>query len=306
MKDMFEEALKAEGITGQLADVARSIYMQESSGGKNTETSNKGAPASKRAHGGMQILPGTFKDMADKGWDINDPMHNARAGVRYLKHLDKLSGGDPTLTAVGYYSGPGGMAKAKQGIARYDKRNPGAPNSLEYGRQVVARLPGNTQHKQLTNALTVPSTMLPGRRDGASILSAPDSEVAPYYGAEYTPPEEFMNINNPKMAQAPDSGLMRDKVQFEKMAPAEIAQLAQEAPMDNSAPDPKYALAPYAEEKARAILGQPADPWKEFDNMFAYKQEVTPQALDFGKQTVMAPEQVQPNFKKFGAWGDLA
>lgn len=300
MKDMFEEALKAEGITGQLADVARSIYMQESSGGKNTKTSNAGA------RGGMQIIPATFKRMADKGWNIDDPMQNARAGVRYLKHLDKLSKGDPVLTAAGYYGGEGAISKARQGIAQFDKRNPNAPNTLEYGQQVVARLPGNTRHKQLTNALTVPSTMLPGRRDGASILSAPDSEVAPYYGAEYTPPEEFMNINNPKMAQAPDSGLMRDKVQFEKMPPEQMAWLNQEAPVDNSAPDPKYALAPYAEEKARAILGQPVDPWKEFDNMFAYKQGVTPSDLDFGKQTVMAPEAVQPNFKKFGAWGDLA
>jgi hypothetical protein len=295
---MFEEALKAEGITGRLADVARSIYMQESGGGKNTKTSNAGA------RGGMQIIPDTFKRMADKGWNIDDPMHNARAGVRYLKHLDKLSKGDPVLTAAGYYGGEGAIAKARQGIAQYDKRNPNAPNTLEYGRQVVARLPGNTRHKQLTNALTVPSTMLPGRRDGASILSAPDSEVAPYYGAEYTPPEEFMNINNPKMAEAPPSGLARDKYQFEKMAPTEVAQLTQDAPVDNSPPDPKYALAPFAEEKARAILGEPADPWKEFDNMFAYKQEVTPDALDFGSQTASAPVERGIDFNRFGGWGN--
>ena len=31
-RDMFDQALMAEGITGQLADLARSIYMQESGG----------------------------------------------------------------------------------------------------------------------------------------------------------------------------------------------------------------------------------------------------------------------------------
>lgn len=283
MKDMFEEALKAEGITGRLADVARSIYMQESGGGKNTKTSNAGA------RGGMQIIPSTFKRMADKGWNIDDPMHNARAGVRYLKSLDKLSGGDPVLTAAGYYGGEGAIAKARMGVAQYDKRNPNAPNTLEYGQQVVARLPGSTRQKQATNALTVPSRMLPGR---GSPLDAPDSQIAPYYAAEYTPPEEFLNVGQPQQAAAP--------AQYQKVDPETMAQL------DNSAPDPKYALAPFAEEKAKAILGQPADPWKEFDNMFAYKQGVTPSDLDFGKQTVMAPEAVQPNFKKFGAWGDLA
>ena len=135
-KDLFEEALAAEGITGQLADVARSIYKQESGGGKNTKTSNAGAV------GGMQILPGTFASVADKGWDINDPFLNARAGIRYLKQLEKQAGGDPVLTAAGYYGGPGGLEKARRGIAVSDPRNPNAPNTLQYGQQVAARLPG--------------------------------------------------------------------------------------------------------------------------------------------------------------------
>ena len=135
-KDLFEEALAAEGITGQLAGVARSIYKQESGGGKNTKTSNAGAV------GGMQILPTTFASVADKGWDINDPMMNARAGIRYIKQMDKLAGGDPALIAAGYYGGPGGLQKAKQGIAVSDPRNPNAPNTLQYGQQVAARLSG--------------------------------------------------------------------------------------------------------------------------------------------------------------------
>lgn len=133
-KDLFSAALNAEGVTGALADVARSIYMQESGGGRNTKTSNAGAM------GGMQIIPSTFKSVADKGWDINDPLDNARAGIRYLKQLDKQSGGDPVLTAAGYYGGPGGLEKARKGIAVSDPRNPKAPNTLEYGQQVAARL----------------------------------------------------------------------------------------------------------------------------------------------------------------------
>lgn len=134
MDKMFELALAAEGVTGSLASVARSIYQQESDSGKNTKTSNAGA------RGGMQILPGTFNGVADKGWDINNPMQNARAGIRYLSQMYKQSGGDPALTAAGYYGGPGGMEKARRGIAVSDPRNPNAPNTLQYGQQVAARI----------------------------------------------------------------------------------------------------------------------------------------------------------------------
>ena len=149
--NLFEEALAAEGITGQLADVARSIYMQESSGGKNTKTSNAGAV------GGMQIIPSTFKSVADKDWDINDPLLNARAGIRYLKQLDKQAGGNPVLTAAGYYGGPGGLEKARKGIAVSDPLNPKAPNTLQYGQQVAARLPGAKKGAAPVVAAQVPA-----------------------------------------------------------------------------------------------------------------------------------------------------
>lgn len=133
--DPFEDALKAEGLTGKAAAIARSIYQQESSSGKNTKTSNAGAV------GGMQIIPATFKSVADKDWDINDPTQNARAGIRYVKKLFEQAGGDPALTAAGYYGGPGGLEKARRGVAVSDPRNPNAPTTLQYGQQVAARIP---------------------------------------------------------------------------------------------------------------------------------------------------------------------
>ena len=134
VKNVFDEALKAEGISGQLAEVARSIYQQESGSGRNTRTSNAGAM------GGMQIIPSTFASVADKDWDPANPMHNARAGIRYVGQMYKLAGGDPILTGAGYYGGPGGMEKARRGIAVSDPRNKNAPTTLEYGQQVAARL----------------------------------------------------------------------------------------------------------------------------------------------------------------------
>jgi hypothetical protein len=130
-----EAALQAEGTSGPKADFVRSLYQQETSGGKNTATSNAGAV------GDMQITPPTFAGVADKGWNINDPVHNARAGVRYASQMYDKAGGNPAIAAAGYYGGPGGLAKAQQGIAVSDPRNPGAPNTLQYGAQVAGRMP---------------------------------------------------------------------------------------------------------------------------------------------------------------------
>lgn len=127
-------ALTQEGITGNLADLARSIYEQESSSGRNTRTSNAGAV------GGMQILPGTFREVADDGWDINDPIQNARAGVRYLNRMYETGGNDPRMAAIGYYGGPGAIQAARQGQHRSDPRNPNAPTTFQYADQVMARL----------------------------------------------------------------------------------------------------------------------------------------------------------------------
>lgn len=147
----FDSALAAEGVTGKLADIARSIYTQESSAGKNTKTSNAGAV------GGMQIVPATFASVADKDWNINDETQNARAGIRYLKQMFDQAGGDPALTAAGYYGGPGGLEKARRGVAVKDPRNPSAPNTLQYGAQVASRLPKEKSLLQRGVEAVIPS-----------------------------------------------------------------------------------------------------------------------------------------------------
>ena len=123
----------AEGASAPVQAIARSVYMQESSGGRNTKTSNAGAV------GGMQITPDTFARFARPGEDIRDPEANARVAVRYLKHLETKAGGDPQLIAVGYYGGEGAIPKARAGIAVRDPRNANAPDTLQYGREVAGR-----------------------------------------------------------------------------------------------------------------------------------------------------------------------
>jgi hypothetical protein len=133
----FEAALAAEGAADpNFVNFARSLHGQENTSRTNAPTSNRGAV------GPMQVRPGTFKDMADAGWDIKNTDHNMRAGIRYAKQMWDAAGGDPALAAAGYYGGPGGMAKARQGIAVRDPRNPNAPDTLQYGAQVTGRMGG--------------------------------------------------------------------------------------------------------------------------------------------------------------------
>ena len=145
----IDEALKAEGITGAKADfIKQGIYAQESSSGKNTKTSNAGAV------GGMQVTPVAFKDVADAGWNLNNPEHNMRSGVRYASKMYDDANGDVGLASAGYYGGPNGMKKASQGVAISDPRNPNAPDTLGYAKQVLSKL------SPISNAEASPSVTL--------------------------------------------------------------------------------------------------------------------------------------------------
>jgi hypothetical protein len=171
-KDPFESALAAEGVSGPVAEIARSIYQQESGSGKNTKTSNAGAV------GGMQIIPGTFKSVADKDWDINDPTQNARAGIRYVKQLHEKAGGDPALTAAGYYGGPGGLEKARRGVADSDPRNPNAPTTLQYGQQVAARLPKEPLNPVMAAGKAVTDAVIPSANAAEVPQASPYSSMS--------------------------------------------------------------------------------------------------------------------------------
>lgn len=133
-QDLFNQAAQAEGLSPQQYAVALSIFGQESAYGRNAGTSTAGAK------GFMQVMPATFAQMADKGWSINDPNHNLRAGMRYIKYLNANYAQTPWEIAVGYYGGPGAIDAARQGKARYDKTNAKAPSTLQYADQVVNRM----------------------------------------------------------------------------------------------------------------------------------------------------------------------
>jgi hypothetical protein len=133
--ELFEKALDMEGITDPKERAfLKALHAQESSGKTTAKTSNRDA------RGAMQILPGTFKQVADKDMDINKPLDNMRAGIRYGKKGYDAAGGDPVLAGAYYYGGPGGMQKAAKGVAVSDPKNPNAPDTVEYGKSIAQRM----------------------------------------------------------------------------------------------------------------------------------------------------------------------
>jgi len=82
---------------------ARAIYQIESSSGRNTRTSSKGA------RGQMQLMPGTARDMGVT--NIDDPLQNIRGGVKYYGQQLRAFG-DPVLAAAAYNAGPGAVREA--------------------------------------------------------------------------------------------------------------------------------------------------------------------------------------------------
>lgn len=78
-------------------DLAIRVAKQESNLGRNTGPSRAGAV------GTMQVLPSTGREL---GLDVNDPMQNIRAGVRYLGQQVR-DFGDPALATAAYNAGPG-------------------------------------------------------------------------------------------------------------------------------------------------------------------------------------------------------
>ena len=134
--EAFNSDAEAEGLSPEMRRFALAVYGQESGGGANTATSVNGAV------GHMQMLPSTFQGYADKGWDINNPSHNRRAAMRYLKDLAKKSGGNLRTAAGAYYGGekainPDGSLKTYGNLKR-----PSDPNTQEYADQVMGRMAG--------------------------------------------------------------------------------------------------------------------------------------------------------------------
>lgn len=227
MLSLFDMALQKENFSPQMAELARSIFQQESGSGTNTKTS------SHNATGGMQIIPSTFKSVADKGWDINNPEHNYRAGLRYLKQMNDYADGDMRLTAIGYYGGPGGINKARKGIAVSDRDNPNAPNTFGYADQVLSRM-GNQESPIQQNPMDAMNHALPQRPDLAPYIAQSQGTAPVAWGTAAGMPEqrilpqEQRGINPRQMQYGQMPTLAQSSGAMGELLQAQLAQLGQQ------------------------------------------------------------------------------
>src|SRR3954447_4414840 len=73
---------------------------------------NNGMVSSANARGVMQVMPGTWdyvENLAGRELDSSSATDNVRAGVLYLQHLLKQTGGDENAAIAGYYQGLGSV-----------------------------------------------------------------------------------------------------------------------------------------------------------------------------------------------------
>ena len=180
--DVFNSALNMEGVQDPVKRAfLHSIYGQESSSGKNTATSNRGAV------GGMQITPIAWQDIPNKDLNHKSDFDQLRGGIRYgLKGFD-LANGNPQLAGAYYYGGPPGLNAAMQGKSLKDTKNPNAPDTLSYGKQIADRMTkllpiGSAQAETMpaqapAQAPVSLASMIPGQNVQAPAYVAPQKSV---------------------------------------------------------------------------------------------------------------------------------
>lgn len=217
----FDEALDIEGVTDPTQRAfLKSLYAQESSSGKKATTSNRGAM------GGMQILPGTFKEVADPGMDIRNPLDNMRAGIRYGMKGYQAAKGDPVLAGAHYYGGPGGLQALAAGAARKDPVNPTAPDTRQYGESIA---------KRMTSLLPIGSAQAatPAQAAPAQAASTDDGTVydpmtgVPIYQGTPTTYEESPGKILKQIASPVVKGVTK-AAKFITSAPKTAAEIAEE------------------------------------------------------------------------------
>lgn len=112
--------------------LALTLFGVESSSNWNTKDSPKGAV------GGMQVMPGTYKQMMGTYAGQRNPWNNMEAGLRYIAYGQKVLGtNDPALLAAGYHAGYG-RKELKQGVI--PNTHDGLMSTRDYAAKVAGKV----------------------------------------------------------------------------------------------------------------------------------------------------------------------
>lgn len=112
--------------------VPLAIWGIESGSNFNSRDSYKGAV------GGMQVMPGTFRQMMGTDEGQRDPWKNMEAGLRYIAYGQKVLGTkDPALLAAGYHAGYGRPELTRGEIP---DTSDGLMNTRDYAAKVASKV----------------------------------------------------------------------------------------------------------------------------------------------------------------------
>lgn len=96
---------------------------------------NARALSPKGAVGLMQVMPATGERYGVNAKDLSKPLHNIRAGTRYLADLLKMFSGDVKLALAGYNAGEGAVLKYGKRIPPYRETQAYVPRVLAFYEQ---------------------------------------------------------------------------------------------------------------------------------------------------------------------------
>ncbi len=111
---------------------------------------NPRAVSSSGAIGLMQLMPETAEILGVK--DPYNPWQNIKGGIRYLRDLFDIFGGDLELTLAAYHAGPG--------LVRRLNRVPAIPATMEYVDYIISRYGAGERKTTIFCTLTEEGTPL--------------------------------------------------------------------------------------------------------------------------------------------------
>jgi len=155
---------------------------------------NPDAVSPKDAHGVMQVIPSTFKEMG--GTDPNDVRQNIDAGVGYYKRMLERYNGDDRLATAAYNAGP--AAVDKYGDV------PPFPETQDYVKKLVGPEKANSWIDEFADSFSTPpantpsETQQPSWVDDYADTFSGDQPPAP--GTPYSPEEALTYPGQDKQA----------------------------------------------------------------------------------------------------------
>jgi hypothetical protein len=169
---------RSYGLDDRATRLALSIFEQESGSGRaDTSQANYAG-----ARGPMQVTKDTFEGLKREGlipsdWQHDNPAHTTAAGVRLIARLNEQYDGDPMKVAAAYYSGPKAIAADGTIKNLRDPKNPKAPTTHQYVRQVMARIGRDVGDGRATGQ-PVAESVTPQERAGRRLDAARQARVA--------------------------------------------------------------------------------------------------------------------------------